>query len=123
MALSTGPNITGPILEYSIYHYNSLPSTAAADNMVYKRGGVTCILTVGRSVTMVKAKIKGRGRKFMLSQWSRSLFLVNGQWHIVFSQSILRSNLCKYMALYKVICSLQFLVEILKIAAIILLVF
>ena len=22
MALSAGPNITGPILEYSIYHYN-----------------------------------------------------------------------------------------------------
>ena len=22
MALSTGPNITGPILEYSTYHYN-----------------------------------------------------------------------------------------------------
>ena len=28
MALSVGP---GPILEYSTYNYNSLPSTAAAD--------------------------------------------------------------------------------------------
>ena len=74
MALSTGPNITGPILEYSMYHYNSLPSTAAADNMVYEWGGVTCILTVGRSVTTVKARVKGQGYKFVLSQWSRSLF-------------------------------------------------
>ena len=34
MALSEGPNITGPILEYSTYDYNSLPLTAAADNIV-----------------------------------------------------------------------------------------
>ena len=35
MALSIGPNITGPILEYSTYHYNSLPYTAAADGIYY----------------------------------------------------------------------------------------
>ena len=33
MALSAGPNITGPILEYNTYHYNFLLSTAAADNL------------------------------------------------------------------------------------------
>ena len=33
MVLSAGPNITRLILEYSTYHYNSLPLTVAADNM------------------------------------------------------------------------------------------
>ena len=38
MALSIGPNITGPILEYSTYHYNSLPYTAAAYSItLYKQ--------------------------------------------------------------------------------------
>ena len=34
MTLLVGPNITGPILEDSAYHYNSLQYTAAADNTV-----------------------------------------------------------------------------------------
>ena len=33
MALSTGPNITGPILEYSTYHYNYHTPHAAVDNI------------------------------------------------------------------------------------------
>ena len=33
MALSAGPNITRPILEYSTYYYNSLPLTVAADSI------------------------------------------------------------------------------------------
>ena len=33
MALSAGPDITGPTLEYNPYHYISLLQTAAADNI------------------------------------------------------------------------------------------
>ena len=46
-----------------------------------RQGGVTHThtLTVGQSVTAVKVKVKGQGYRFLLSQWSRSLLLVNGQ--------------------------------------------
>ena len=33
MAPSKEPNITWPTPEYSLYHYNSLSQTAAADNI------------------------------------------------------------------------------------------
>ena len=46
--------------------------------------------------------------------WSRSLFSVNVQWNIMFPQSILKCYLCKYRVLHKMICSLQFPVEILR---------
>ena len=42
--------------------------------------------------------------RFVLSQGSRSFF---GQWRIIFPQSILKCNVCKYTVLYKIICSSQ----------------
>ena len=59
------------------------------------------LITVGRSATAVKVKVKGQGYRFVFSQWSRSLSLVNGQWHITFPQLILVKE--QFMQVYNVI--------------------
>ena len=52
-------------------------------------------------MTAFKVKVREQGCRFVLSQGSKSLFLVNNQWGIIFSQLILKCNLCKYTVLYK----------------------
>ena len=60
-------------------------------------------VTVGRSATSVKVRVEGQGCRFVLSQWSRSLFLGHGQLRIIFPQSILQCNLCRNTVLCKII--------------------
>ena len=79
------------------FHHSVTPLSSAINNRLYgtkyKEVSHTHTLIVGWSVTTVKVKVKGQGCRFVLNQWSRSLFLtLSGQWHIILPQLILKSN-------------------------------